>query len=112
MTTEPDEPSTSTRKGYVLVQVEITDRDQYTNDYIPTAVETIDAHGGRVLVAEDDPHLLEGEWDYNWTVVVEFPSVEDAHAWYTDERYEAVKPIRHEATEAENGVIVPELPPE
>lgn len=93
--------------GYVLFQVEITDRDRYKTEYIPTALETVEAHGGRVLVGEDDPQVLEGEWDYNWTVVLVFPSVEAARSWSETDAYEAVRSIRHDASSAENVVITP-----
>lgn len=106
-TTETD----ASRKGYVLVTEEITDREQFLNDYVPTAVETIDAHGGRVLVGAPDPETLEGEWDHNFSVVLEFPSVEDARRWYGDTAYEAVKPARHEACEYTNMVIAAEFSP-
>lgn len=111
MATDTDETGSS-RNGYVIVTEEITDPETYQNDYVPTATETIDKYGGRVLVGADDADLLEGEWDHNFTVVLEFPSVEDAHAWYNDDEYEAVRPIRHEASEYGNLVIVPEFSPE
>ncbi|MDX1746299.1 MAG: DUF1330 domain-containing protein [Halobacteriales archaeon] len=100
------------RKGYALFQLELTDRDRYLNEYVPPTVETIEAHGGRVLVSTDAPQVLEGEWTFDRTVLIEFPSVEDARAWYTDETYEEVSQIRHDITGVENAVIVPGLAPE
>jgi uncharacterized protein (DUF1330 family) len=45
------------------------------------------------------------------TVVIEFDSVEDARAWYTDPDYEEVKPIRLEACEYANAILTPEFSP-
>lgn len=104
--------SDATRKGYAIFQEEITDWDRYLNDYLPTAAETIEAHGGVVLVGTPDPDVIEGEWDHSMTVVVEFPSVEDAQAWYTDPAYEEVIPIRIEASEYANAIISPEFSPD
>jgi uncharacterized protein (DUF1330 family) len=108
MTTEPDDP----QNGYIIFQIEITDRDRYMTEYIPTALETVEEHGGRVLVGADAPEVVEGQWGYNWTVVLEFPTVEDANAWYESEAYESVQPVRHESSDDENVVIVPGFAPE
>lgn len=111
MATETNDTGAS-RRGYALVTEQITDREQFLNDDVPTAVETIEAHGGRVLVGSPDPETLEGEWNHNFSVVLEFPSVEDARQWYDDPAYEAVKPVRHEACAYSNLVIAPEFSPE
>lgn len=111
MATDTNETGAS-RKGYVLVTEEIADRERFLNGYIPPAVETIEDHGGRVLVGAPSPRVLEGEWEHNFTVVLEFPSVEDAQQWYNDTAYEEVRPIRHEACTYGNMVIAPEFAPE
>lgn len=103
--------SDTSPKGYAIFQEEITDRERYLNEYLPPAARTIEDHGGEVIVGDPDPDLLEGEWDHSMTVVIEFPSVEDAHAWYDDPAYEAVKPIRLGASEYANAVICPGFSP-
>jgi uncharacterized protein (DUF1330 family) len=103
--------NSDTRKGYVIFQGNVADWDKYLNEYTPRAVETIEDHGGKVLIADDDPDVTEGDWDHHMTVVIEFPSVEDAREWYNDPEYEEVKPIRHEASEYVNAVICPEFSP-
>lgn len=95
------------QKGYALFQIEVTDHERFGAEYVPPTMETIEAHGGRVLVSAGAPEVLEGEWAYNRTVVVEFPTVEDARAWYDDETYREATEVRHETTGAENVVIVP-----
>lgn len=107
----PTETDTS-RKGYAVFQEEITDWDRYLNDYLPTAAETIEDHGGEVIVGDPEPDVIEGEWDHSMTVVIEFPSVEDAQAWYTDPAYEDVIPIRLEASEYAHAIICPEFSPD
>lgn len=106
-------PETGTpRKGYAIFVEKITDWDRYLNDYLPTAAETIEEHGGSVIVGNPEPDVIEGEWDHNMSVVVEFPSVEDARAWYEDPAYEEVKPIRFEASEYANAVLTPGFSPD
>jgi len=101
MSTESD----AERKGYVIFQGKVVDWEKYLYEYTPPAVETIDEHGGTVLVAEDEPEVIEGQWEHHVTVVIEFPSLEDAREWYNDPEYEEVKPVRHEASEYANAVI-------
>lgn len=95
----------ASRKGYVIFVEEIVDWDLYLNEYLPPAGETLEDHGGTLAVWNEDPDVIEGEWNHNMTVVLEFPSVEDARAWYSDPAYEEVKPIRHEACEYAHAVI-------
>jgi uncharacterized protein (DUF1330 family) len=74
--------------------------DQGSMDqYIPKAVETIMAYGGEVLVVADESHVLEGSTDLPRTIVIKFESREQAEAWYRCEEYEAVRPLRINATE-------------
>lgn len=108
MSTDSDNQS----KGYAIFQEKITDWDKYLNEYIPPATETVEDHDGTVLVGDNDPDVIEGEWNHNMTVVIEFPSVEEAQAWYKDPEYEEVKPIRHEACEYATAVICPGFSPE
>ena len=105
MSTETDH----SRRGYAIFIEEITDWDSYLEEYLPAAGETVDDHGGELTVWDRDPEVIEGEWDHNMTVVVEFPSVEDAKAWYNDPDYEELKSIRHEACEYSHAIITPEF---
>jgi uncharacterized protein (DUF1330 family) len=108
MSTETESP----RKGYAIFVEEITDWDRYLNEYLPRAGETVEDHGGTLTVWNEDPDVIEGEWKHNMTVVVEFPSVEDARAWYSDPVYEEVMPIRHEACEYAHAILTPEFSPD
>jgi len=101
MSTEAD----TSGKGYAIFVEEITDWDRYLEDYLPPAGEVVDAHDGTLRVWDGEPDVIEGEWDHNMTVVVEFPSVEEARAWYEDPAYQEVKSIRHEACEYSHAVI-------
>ena len=104
MTAEQD----TSRKGYAIFQVEITDWDTYLNEYVLPTAEIIEDHGGEVIISSPDPEVMEGEWDHSMTGVIEFPSVEDARACYNDPAYEELKSIRHESTEYANAIICPE----
>jgi uncharacterized protein (DUF1330 family) len=51
-------------------------------------------HGGRFVVRGGEHELLEGEWPTRRLVVIEFPDMAAARAWWTSEEYEAIKPLR------------------
>ena len=108
MSSEPN----SSRKGYAIFVEQITDWDSYLNEYLPPAGETVEAHGGTLTVWNENPDVIEGKWDHNMTVVVEFPSVEDARAWYNDPAYKEVMSIRHEACGYAHAIITPQFSPE
>ncbi|MFC4440479.1 MULTISPECIES: DUF1330 domain-containing protein [Natrialbaceae] len=95
-----------------IFQEEITDWEKYLNEYLPPTTETIEDHGGEVIIGIPDPDVVEGEWDHSMTAVIEFPSVEDSRAWYDDPTYEELKPIRHEASEYANAIICPGFSPD
>jgi uncharacterized protein (DUF1330 family) len=92
---------------YIVAQIQVEDWDTYESDYIPTTFERITAHDGEMLVATEAAEELEGEWDGNWTVVIEFPSAADAEAFMQDEEYVEAMHARHEATAWGNIAMFP-----
>ena len=59
----------------------------------------IESYGGRYLVRGGAHEPVEGEWDLDRIVVVEFPSMEQARAAYGSPEYQEIAPIRHAASE-------------
>ena len=102
-------PSEPEEKGYVIATEGITDSERLEDEYLPVAGETIDEYGGEILVSAPDPDVVEGEWDHDATLIVEFPSVKAAREWYEDETYQEVKQVRHEATEYTDLIVVPSV---
>ena len=79
--------------AYVLVEIEVEDPDGYA-EYRPLAAESLAKHGGRYLARGGPTEALEGEW-YPRIVVLEFDSLEAAHAWYYSDEYQAAVALRH-----------------
>ncbi len=63
------------------------------------------AYGGRFLVRGGEVETLEGEWSPKRFVIVEFPSVERAKAWWGSEEYAAAKALR-QATAHSRMIVV------
>jgi uncharacterized protein (DUF1330 family) len=90
--------------GYVIFTMAIHDRaafDAYVQKVIPTLIEA----GGRPIVVDDNPEVLEGQWHGTRTVVLAFDSVDAARAWYRSAGYQAIAGERQRAAES-NVVIV------
>jgi len=68
-------------------------------EYIPRALETMGPYNPEVLVLEEHSEVIEGSTNLPRTIVIRFRSRDDAMAWYKSADYQAVCPIRLEATE-------------
>jgi uncharacterized protein (DUF1330 family) len=87
-------------KGYAIVRVKISDEDRYA-EYRPGALASLEPYGGRYLVRGGATECVEGSWDVDRTVVIEFPSLDQARAWYRSDGYQQVAAIRREASTAD-----------
>jgi uncharacterized protein (DUF1330 family) len=90
--------------AYVLVNVEVTDPARYP-DYIKVAPDSIARFGGRYLARGGRSERLEGEWEPKRVVVLEFPTYEQARAWWDSDEYRAPKALR-QATARTNMILV------
>jgi uncharacterized protein (DUF1330 family) len=80
--------------GYVLANVSWTNEDA-RQAYIDLLGPSLDAHGGAVTTASHDVRALEGDWQPDGVLVlISFPTVEGALAWYNSEEYRPALEIR------------------
>lgn len=79
--------------AYLVVQVTIEDPVRY-EDYKRLVTPTLAKYGGRFLVRGGRTETLEGDWAPERFVVLEFPSVERAKAWWSCEEYAPAKALR------------------
>jgi uncharacterized protein (DUF1330 family) len=84
-------------KGYFLVELEIADPVAYAA-YRTAVPGIISTHGGRILVRGGDPRPLDGTVPQRRRVIVEFDSPEAVKAFYDSDAYQAVLPIRLNAS--------------
>jgi uncharacterized protein (DUF1330 family) len=68
-------------------------------EYRRRNTDAVAKHGGRFVIRGGEIELLEGEWDTRRIVVMEFPDVAAARAWWSSEDYEAIKPLRRGASD-------------
>lgn len=86
--------------AYIIVDIKVTDPDRY-EDYKRLAAPTIAAHGGRYIVRGGATEVLEGDGRPGRIVALEFPSMEQARAWYRSPEYAAARGVRQESATAE-----------
>jgi len=79
--------------AYVVVDVERTDLERAAR-YSELSGPSVERHGGRFLARGGATRVLEGEWDPERLVVIEFPSADAAQAWYDSEDYREARAVR------------------
>ncbi|TMQ99890.1 DUF1330 domain-containing protein [Actinomadura soli] len=61
--------------------------------YMERIQATMDPFGGRFLVHGSAPEVKEGPLDGGY-VLIEFPDIDKARAWYESDAYQAILPMR------------------
>ena len=84
---------------YLVGSIAIRDRDRYDR-YAAAFLPVLRPHGGRLLVSEDQPEALEGEWDGRKLVVLAFPDRASALAWADSPEYREIAGDRLAASDA------------
>jgi uncharacterized protein (DUF1330 family) len=82
--------------AYVVYQGEVLDPQRY-EEYKTRAAASIHAAGGRYVVRGGDVEVLEGDPPAGRTVVLEFPTMAAAVAWYRGDVYTEVRKLREGA---------------
>jgi uncharacterized protein (DUF1330 family) len=62
-------------------------------EYIERVATTFEPYGGRFLVHATPHEVKEGSWP-GGVVVVGFPSIEEARAWWDSSAYREIAPLR------------------
>ena len=89
---------------YAVGLINIADRDEY-GKYEQGFMEIFERYEGKLLAVEEAPTVLEGEWPWTRTVLLEFPDEEKLKAWYESEAYQALAQHRFRGSEAAIAVI-------
>lgn len=79
--------------AYVVVEVEVQDRERYET-YKQMVPASLAAYGGSFIVRGGRAESLEGEWTPERIVILEFPTVERAKAWWSSAEYAEAKGLR------------------
>ena len=82
---------------YLIANIDIQDREQYAN-YEAGFMDIFAQFNGRMLAVDEDQTTLEGAWPYTRSVLIEFPSEQDARAWFESDAYQTLAQHRFAAS--------------
>jgi len=84
--------------AYLVVDVHRTDPERASR-YSERSGPSVVRHGGRYLARGGTTVTLEGDWEPDRLVVIEFESIEAAQAWYDSDHYRDIRRMREGAGE-------------
>ena len=90
--------------AYVIVEIKVEDAAAY-EEYKELTPASIAAYGGRFVVRGGVTETLEGDWQPQRIVVLEFIDVETAKKWWASEEYATAKAIRQKAAKTKMLVV-------
>lgn len=87
-------------KGYLILDFSINDFSRF-KEYIDKIPEFIKKHGGRYIVQGAKAQVMEGHWQPERVVVLEFPSTAVAKGFLADPEAQPLFSLRHETTDSQ-----------
>ncbi len=89
---------------YMVLEIVVKNPSLYAR-YVEQAPAVIESYGGRYLARGGRITSLEGGWDPERIVILEFPSLEGLEAWNQSPEYQELALLRAEATDSRAFVV-------
>lgn len=86
--------------AYVVVNVTVRDPVRY-EEYRRLATPTVSAYDGRYVARGGAVDVKEGGWSPSRLVILEFPTLERAQAWWASPEYAPAKAVRQSCAETQ-----------
>jgi len=91
--------------AYFVVDIqEITDQQTYT-DYSKQVKATLEQYNGKFLVRGGAYETIEGGWQPQRFVILEFADTDQFKRWYNSPEYSKIRPLRFAASTARAIVV-------
>lgn len=90
--------------AYIIVSIKVQDPVRY-EAYKSMVPPSLAAYGGKFIVRGGKLETLEGGWSPERFVILEFPSSEQAKAWWGSTEYAEAKALR-QATSVSEMIVV------
>ena len=74
---------------YAIAQLSIHDRVRYDR-YMAAFMPVFAKYGGRLLAADEHPGVIEGQWNKDKVVLMEFPDRDTFTAWANSPEYQEI----------------------
>ena len=85
-------------KAYAVAVIKETRFGDEVKEYLRRIDSTLEPYEGKYLIHGGSYDVLEGGWDAD-VVLLEFPSMDQARAWYESPAYRAIRSLRIRNTE-------------
>jgi uncharacterized protein (DUF1330 family) len=84
--------------AYVIAAVTDAWDQEKLVEYREGNTKVVAEHGGRFVARGGAQELLEGDWDPKRIVIIEFPDMDAARAWYESDAYAPLRELRRSAS--------------
>jgi uncharacterized protein (DUF1330 family) len=85
---------------YFIAQIKIHNQDEYEK-YLEKVDDIFSKYKGEYLAVDENPLLLEGDWNYTKSVLIKFNSKQDFADWYYSDDYQQILKHRLSASECD-----------
>ena len=82
---------------HLIIDIRVNDKEKF-KVYAQEVQTTVKNFGGKYLCKWGKPENLEGEWNTNRIVIVQFETAEKANKWWGSDEYRPLKELRREAS--------------
>ena len=89
---------------YMVLEIEVKDSSIYAK-YVERVPAVIEKYGGRYLVRGGRITSMEGGWNPERVVILEFPNLELLEKWNQSPEYQELALLRAAATESRSFVV-------
>lgn len=90
--------------AYVIIDVKVEDPTTYEG-YSKRVNATLERYGGKFLARGGAVETIEGDWQPQRLVILEFADTDQFKRWYYSPEYSEIKEIRFRASTARSVVI-------
>ena len=86
--------------AYVVINVTVRDPVRY-EEYKQLAAPTVSTYGGRYVARGAPVEVREGDWSPSRLVILEFPDLAHARAWWASPEYAPAKALRESCADTQ-----------
>jgi uncharacterized protein (DUF1330 family) len=90
--------------AYIVVEIDVHNPTEY-EDYKKLTPGSLVNFKGKFIVRGGNTETLEGDWNPKRFVMIEFPTLELAKAWWTSEEYAPAKALRQRTASSKMIVV-------
>tara|TARA_B100000315_G_scaffold36895_1_gene31488 strand:+ start:62 stop:349 length:288 start_codon:yes stop_codon:yes gene_type:complete len=90
--------------GYFIIQINVTNAENY-KEYIEKVTPIVKKFGGEYIVRGGQSENVEGNWPFQRTVVLKFPTYDMVKEWHNSDEYKPIRKIREDNSEC-NAIII------